>query len=133
MTNSGELNKETFFEGIIAEMDCNIELENVSAGGDPEVTFQSLKGDTCSPLLWMPEPGDDTEMSDHTNDEELDDELLEEEELDKLDMDIEVNHESGLWDKANRSQTSGPGAEISIAERGRGTTYKSAEFIDDSE
>ena len=133
MTHSRELNKASFFDGIIVEMGCNIESEKVLNGRDPEVMLQSPIEDTCSSLLWVPEPGDDTEMSDQTNDEELGDELLEEEELDKFDMETEANHESGLWDKAQRSPISSPGAEVSIGERGRGTAYKSAEFIDDSE
>lgn len=132
MANSRELNKAGFFEGIIADMDINTEAgETVGkfAGSGPDVTFRTLHRDIYAPLVWMPELGDDAEMSDSTDDDEVDHELLEEEELDELDKDIEMDHESGLWDKAQKSRTSGP----KITRGGQQTTHKSTEFIEDSD
>ena len=87
-----------------------------------------------APLVWIPESDDDSEMTDNTSDEELYNELLEEEEeLDELDMDIEMNHESGLWDKAQKFQDSDPKLEGSITKRGERTIYKNAESVEDSD
>ena len=136
MANSRELNKTGFFEGIIADMDVNVEAEGIEgelAEGGPDVTFPPLHREIYAPLVSIPELGDDSEMTDNTNDEELDNELLEEQELDELDMDIEMNHESGLWDKAQKFQNPGPKIEGPITKRGQRTMYKSAEFIEDSD
>ena len=138
MTNHGELNKARFFESIIAEMNNSAELGGIEkerelTGGSPDFTFPSLHRDIYTPLVWMTESQDDAEVTDHTDDEELDNELLEEEELDGLDMDVEMNHESGLWNKAQRFQTLGPDPDASIGKAAHGTTYKSAEFIEDSD
>jgi hypothetical protein len=132
MANSRELNKAGFFGGIIADMDINTEAgETVGkfTGSCPGVAFPTLHRDIYAPLVWMPELGDDAEMSDSTDDDEVDHELLEEEELDELDKDIEMDHESGLWDKAQKFQTSGP----KITRGGQQTTHKSTEFIEDSD
>ena len=128
MANSRELNKAGFFEGIIADMDVNTEAEEFAESGS-DVRFPPLHREIDAPLVWIPELGDDSEMTDNTNDEELDNELLEEEELDELDMDIEMNHESGLWDKTQKFQNSSP----TITKMGQGTMYKSAELIEDSD
>jgi len=136
MANSRELNKAGFFEGIIADMDVNIEAEEIEGGRAeswPDVTLLPPHRDIYAPLVWIPELRDDSEMSDDTSDEEVDDELLEEEELNELDMDIEMEHESGLWDKAQRSQTSDPNIEAPVTKGGRRTTHKSADFIEDSD
>ena len=136
MGNSRELNKAEFFEDIIADMDTNTtaeEAEGKFAESCPDVTFPPVHREMYAPLVWIPESGDDSEMTDHTNDEELYNELLEEEELDGLDMDIEMNHESGLWDKAQKFQNSDLKIERSITKRGRRTMYESVEFIEDSD
>jgi hypothetical protein len=136
MGNSRELNKAGFFEDIIADMDTNTEAEEIEgefAESGPDVTFQPLHREMYAPLVWIPELGDDSEMADNTSDEELYNELLEEEELDELDMDIEMNHESGLWDKAQKFQNPDPKIEGSITKRGQRTMYGSAEFIEDSD
>ena len=136
MGKSRELNKAGFFEGIIAEMDTNREAEEREeefAESGPDLTFPPLHREVYAPLVWIPELGDDSEMTDNTNDEELYNELLEEEELDELDMDIEMNHESGLWDKAQKFQNSDPKIEGSITKRGQRKMYKSAEFIEDND
>lgn len=96
------------------------------AGSNSETRVSPLHRDIYTPLVWLPEPGDDQEVAEHMNDGETDSELLEEEGLDKLDMDVEMAHESGLWEKAQRFQASGP----SVGVR---TVYRSAEFIDDSD
>ena len=132
MANSRELNKAGLFESVVTDMDVNTKVEQ-SAESGPDVTLLSLHKDVYAPLVWIPEPEDDWEMSDNTDDEEIDKELLEEEELDQLDMDIEMEHESWLWDKAQKSQTSGPKTKAPVTKRGRGTTHKSAEFIEDSD
>ena len=111
MGNSRELNKARSFEGIIADMDANAEAEKpegelVERG--PNVTFPPLLREVYAPLVWIPELGGDTEMTDNTDDEELDNELMEEEELDELDMDAEMKHESELWDKTQKFRDSGP-------------------------
>src|SRR5258708_7411942 len=129
MTCSRDLNKASFFDRIITEMSGNTEAEEVARefnGGSSEAAVSPLHRDIYTPLVWIPEPGDDQEVAGHTNDEEMDSELLEEEELDKLDMDVEMAHESGLWDKAQRLQASGPSDGVR-------TLYKSVEFIDDSD
>jgi len=136
MGNSRELNKAGFFEDIIADMDTSTGIEETEgefAEGGPDVTFPPLHREMYAPLVWFPEFGDDSEMTDNTNDEELDNELLEEEGLDELDMDIEMNHESGLWDKAQKFQNLDPKIEGSITKRGQRTMYKSAKFIEDSD
>jgi len=47
-----------------------------------------------------------------------------------LDMDIEMNHESGLWDKTpQKFQNSSP----TITKMGQRTMYKSVELIEDSD
>lgn len=132
MANSRELNKAIFFEGIIADMGINTEAEEFAESG-PDARFRPLHREIYAPLVWIPELGDDSEMTDNTNDEELDNELLEEEELDELDMDIEMNHESGLWDRAQKLQNSSPKNEGSITKQGRRTMYKSAELVEDSD
>lgn len=132
MANSRELNKAGFFEGIVADMDVNTEAEEFAESG-PDVRFPPLHREIYAPLVWIPELGDDSEMTDNTNDEELDNELLEEEELDELDMDIEMNHESGLWDKTQKFQNSSPKIEGTITKMGQRTMYKSAELIEDSD
>jgi len=136
MGNSRELNKTGFFEGIVADM--NIDIGAKETGGEfvegsPDVALPPLHRDIYAPLVWIPEPGDDSEMTDNTDEGELERELVEEEELDELDMDIEVEHESGLWNKAQRVQTSGPETEALTTKRGQLTAYKSAEFIEDSD
>ena len=136
MGNSRELNKAGFFEDIIADMDTSTGMEETEgefAEGGPDVTFPPLHREMYAPLVWFPEFGDDSEMTDNTNDEELDNELFEEEGLDGLDMDIEMNHESGLWDKAQKFQNPDPKIEGSITKRGQRTMYKSAKFIEDSD
>lgn len=136
MGNSREPNKAGFFEGIIADMGINAEAEETEGGftgSGPDVTFPPLHREMYAPLVWIPELGDDTEMTDNTDDEELCNELLEEEELNELDMDIEMNHESGLWDRAQELQNSDPKIERFITKRGRQTMHKSAEFIEDND
>jgi hypothetical protein len=138
MTNHRELNKERFFDSIIAEMKSKaesngIEREKEFFESGSDVTFPSLHGDIYTPLVWMTELEEDSEMTDHTDDDELDNELLEEEELDGLDMDMEMRHESGLWDRAQGFHTLDPDAATSIQKSGQRTTYKSAEFIEDSD
>jgi len=136
MGNSRELNKAGFFEGVVADMDTNTEAEETGgefAESGTDVTFPPLHREMYAPLVWIPESDDDSEMTDNTNDEELYNELLEEEELDELDMDIEMNHESGLWDKAQQFQNSDPKIEGSIRKRGQRTIYKNAEFVEDSD
>lgn len=134
MANSRELNKAGFFEGIITDMGASTEAEEIGgapAESGPDVTLPPLHRDIYTPLVWIPELGDDSEMTDNMNDEELDNELLEEEELDELDMEIEMDHESGLWDKAQGFRD--PKIEGSITKKGQRTTYKSAAFIEDSD
>ena len=129
MTWSRNLDRASFFDRMIIEMNYDTEAKEIvreSTGRSPEATILPLHRDIYTPLVWIQEPGDDQEVADHTSDEEMDSELLEEEELDKLDMDVEMAHESGLWDKAQRLQTSGPSVEVR-------TVYRSAEFIDDSD
>lgn len=136
MANSRGLNKTSFFESIIAEMDGNVEAEKIGSEfseNGPDATSLPPHRDIYTPLVWIPEPGEDSEMEDDTDIEELDKELLEEEELDELDMDMEMNHESGLWDKTQRSQTSGSEVQASITKQGQRVIYKSAEFIEDSD
>lgn len=136
MTGSRKINKTRFFERLIAEMNGHTEADEigrVSTGSGLGAAVSPPERDIYTPQVWVPELGDDSEMSDHTNDEELDSELLEEEELDGLDMDVEMKHESGLWDKAQRFQTSGPSVDVPITKTGQRTTYKSAEFIEDSD
>ena len=137
MTSSSELNKAKFFERIIAESNGNFEEEEIGrdiTGSSTELTLPPLHRDLYTPLLWVPELGNDSEMIDQANDEEFEIVLLEEEGLDKLDMDIEMDHESGLWNKVQRSQASGPGVEMPTTETGQRTRmYRSAEFIDDSD
>lgn len=136
MANSRELNKTGFFEGIVADMDINIEAEKTEgelAESWLDVAFLPPHKDIYAPLVWIPELKDDSEMSDNMSDEEVDDELLEEEELDELDMDIEMEHESGLWDRAQRFQTSSPKIEAPLTKGGRRTTNKRAEYIEDSD
>ena len=136
MGNSRELNKARSFEGIIADMDANAEAEKpegelVERG--PNVTFPPLLREVYAPLVWIPELGGDTEMTDNTDDEELDNELMEEEELDELDMDAEMKHESELWDKTQKFRDSGPVIERTITKGEQRAAYKSAEFIEDSD
>jgi len=136
MANSRELNKAGFFEGIVADMDINFEAEKKE--GEPaeswlDVALLPPHRDIYAPFVWIPELRDDSEMTDNTSDEEVDDELLEEEELDELDMDIEMEHESGLWDKAQRLQTSGPKIEAPLTKGGRRKANKRAEYIEDSD
>lgn len=136
MGNSREVNKAMFFEGIIADLDINVEGEETQGGfteSGPDVTSPPLHREIYAPLVWIPEFGDDSEMTDNTDDEELDNELLEEEELDELDMDIEMKHESGLWDRAQKFQNSDPKIEGPITKGGQRAMYKSAEFIEDSD
>jgi len=136
MANSRELNKAGFFEGIVADMDINIEAEKTEGGPAEnwlDAVFLPPHRDIYAPLVWIPELRDDSEMTDNTSDEEVGDELLEEEELDELDMDIEMEHESGLWDKAQRRQTSSPNIEAPLTKGGRRTTNKRAEYIEDSD
>jgi len=133
MASSRELNKAGFFERVITDMDGNIGTGGESAGSGPDVTLPALHKDIYSPLVWIPELGDDSEMAENTNEEDLDNELLEEEELDELDMDVEIGHESGLWDKAQGFRTLGGKIEGPTTKRGQRTTYKSAEFIEDSD
>jgi len=136
MASSRELNKVEFFERVIADMDDNIGTGGIRgefAGSGPDVTFPPLHKDIYTPLVWIPELGDDSETIDDTNEEDLDNELLEEEELDELDMDIEMDHESGLWNKTQGFRALGAKTEGSITKRGQRTTYKSAEFIEDSD
>ena len=136
MANSRKLNKAGFFEGIVADMDINIEAEKAEGELAESLLDAALlppHRDIYAPLVWIPDPRDDSEMTDNTSDEEVDGELLEEEELDELDMDIEMEHESGLWDKAQRLQTSGPKIEALLTKGGRRTTNKRAECIEDSD
>ena len=133
MTHSKELNKERFFERTIAEMNCDIEAGEIETESGHEVTVPPLHRDIYTPLVWIPELEDDSEMTDYTSDEELDRELSEEEELDRLDMDAEMDHELGLWDKAQRFETSGLSVEVPSTRMGQRTMYKSAEFIEDSD
>ena len=136
MANSRELNKAGLFERIVADMNVNIETKEKngeSTKSDLEVASLPLHRDIYAPLVWIPELGDDSGMTDSTDDEGVDNELSEEEELDELDMDIEMEHESWLWDKAQKFRTSGSNTEVPIMERGQRTTYKSAEFIEDSD
>jgi hypothetical protein len=135
MANSRELNKTRFFENIIADMDGDIEEEigRDFTDSGPDATFLPLHRDIYTPLVWVPELGDDVEMTDNTSEEELDTELLEEEELDELDMNDEMTHESELWEKAQKSQVSGPDVGVLITEKGRRAMYKSVEFIEDSD
>jgi len=136
MANSRELNKAGFFEGVVADMGIDIGAEKTEGElteSWPEAEFLSSHRDIYAPLVWIPELRDDSEMTDNTSDEEVGDELLEEEELDELDMDIEMDHESGLWDTAQRLQTSGPKIEAPLTKGGRRTTNKRAEYIEDSD
>ena len=136
MANSRELNKTGFFEAIVADMDINIEAEKTEEElAESWLDAASLPPhrDIYAPLVWIPEPRDDSEMTDNTSDEDVDDELLEEEELDELDMDIEMEHETGLWDKAQRLQTCGPNIEAPLTKGGLRTTNKRAEYIEDSD
>lgn len=136
MTNTGELSKARFFERIIAEMNSSTEAGKIGrefTGDSPEAAPSQPHRDICTPPVWMPELGDDSEMPDNTDEEELDSELSEEEELDKLDMDFEIDLESGLWDEEQRFQTSDPSIEMTITRAGQRTIYKSAEFIEDSD
>ena len=113
-------------------MNGNMETEEVNASG-PEVTIIPPDRGVYTAPVWIPELGDDSEITDHTSDTELDSELLEEEELDKLDMDVEMSHESGLWDKAQKFQASDPSVKLSITETRQGRMYKSADFIEESD
>lgn len=136
MGNSRELNKAGTFEAIIADMEANATAEKtrgelVESG--PNVTVPSLRREVYAPLVWIPEPGDDSEMTDNTDDEELDNELIEEEELDELDMDAEMKHESGLWDKTQKFRDSGLVIERTITKEGQRAVYKSAELVEDSD
>ena len=131
MANSRELNTAGFFEDIVADMSVNIEAETTE--GVPDATLLPPHRDIYTPLVWIPESRDDSEMTDNTSDEDVEDELLEEEELDEWDMGIEMEHESGLWDKTQRFQTSGPKTEAFITKGGRQTTHRSAEYIEDSD
>jgi len=136
MANSRELNTAGFFEGIVADVDVGVEGEKTEgepAESWPDVTFLPPHRDIYTPLVWIPESRGDSEMTDDTSDEEVDDELLEEEELDEFDMDVEMEHESGLWDKAQRFQTSGPDVEASITKGGRQMAHRSAVYIEDSD
>lgn len=136
MTNSRELNKAAFFEDLVAEMNVTTgaeETEAESTKGCPDATLSPLHRDIYAPLVWISEPEDDSEMSDDTDDEAVDDELLEEAQLDELDMDIEMEHESGLWGRAQRSQVSGPKTEVPITKGGRRKAYNSMELIEDSD
>ena len=136
MGNSRELNKAGYFEGIIAEMDANAEAEGTEGElveSGPNVTFPPFRREVYAPLVWIPEQGDDSEMTDNTDDEELDNELIEEEELDELDMDAEMKHESGLWDKTQKFQDSGLVIERTITKGGQLAAYKSAELVEDSD
>jgi len=136
MGNSRELNKAGSFEGIIADMDANAEAEKTegeSVESGPNVRLPPLRREVYAPLVWIPEPADDSEMTDNTDDEELDNELIEEEELDELDMDVEMKHESGLWDKTQKFQDSGPVIARTITKEGQRAVYKSAEFVEDSD
>lgn len=131
MANAREPNKARFFEAIVADVGVNVGTEETE--GDSTVTLLPLHRDIYAPLVWIPELGDDSEMTDNTDDEEVDNELMEEAVLDELDMGIEMEHESGLWDKAQRFRTSNPKIEASITKRRQRTTNKSSEFIEDSD
>lgn len=136
MANHRELNKARFFENIIAEMNHDVESEGIGWGcpeHGPGVPFPPLHGDIYAPLVWIRESGDDSEMADHTDDEDLANELLEEEELDGVDMDVETSHESRLWDKIQMFRTTGQDAEVSVKKTGRQTAYKSVEVIENSD
>lgn len=133
MTKFRELSKVRFFQNIITEMDGSAESKRASTHSGPYVESRSLHKDIYAPLVWVPELGDDEELADDTIDKEIDDELSEEEELDEFDMDIETNYELKLWDKVHRFQTLDRGTEASITKGRQQTTYKSAEFIGDSD
>ena len=136
MANSRELNKAGFFEGIITEMNVNVGAGGAEGGfaeSGPDVTLPPLHRDIYAPLVWIPELEGDSEMTDNTDDEEVDNELLEEEGLDELDMDIEMEHESWLWDKVQKSRSSDPNNEAPVTKGGQRTAYKSAEFVEDSD
>jgi hypothetical protein len=133
MTNFRELDKARFFDRIIAEMNGNTEAENEFTGSGSEATVSPLHRDIYTPLVWVPELGEDSEVADHANDEELDGELLEEEELDELDMDVEMDHESELWDRARRFQISESCVEVPTTKMGQQTVHRSAEIIEDSD
>jgi len=136
MANHREPNKARFFENIIAEMNHDVESEGMGREcpeHGPGVPSPPLHQDIYAPLVWIRKSEDDSEMADHTDDEDLANELLEEEELDGVDMDVEMSHESGLWDKVQMFRTAGQDAEASVKKTGRKTGYKSVEVIENSD